>query len=337
MHIDEIEKNQVDNQRFATSLLADFVYPELTGAYRAARAEILGYGDVNLVSDLNALLRLISQAVDDNLQLEEASEQLDEFSQVEAEWYENLLSVEFGLSLVVPEIYRRLLNSQFMTLKSGQRVSSNNFDAYRKAAISSYKNRLQSVLRSEWSRAKSAGEAVNLTNAVNQMRQLTNGAIRNEMESLYRTATQFYAEQAKREVSKRNKLKGKEYPVITFDSRTSDICISIDSKYRDGWPVGESPIGYPPYHYLCRTIIVFEPTGEDISGLRDADGSNGKEEINAKTPFAKWLKRQDDDFIVQTLGRKRAELFLDGKLELANLTDKYLKPLRLDQLKLKGS
>ena len=49
----------------------------------------------------------------------------------------------------------------------------------------------------------------------------------------------------------------REIPIVTFDSRISDVCISISAKYPKGWLQGKSPIGYPPYHYGCRTTIGF--------------------------------------------------------------------------------
>ena len=158
----------------------------------------------------------------------------------------------------------------------------------------------------------------------------------------------------------------REVPVTTFDNRRSLTCTSIQDKYgQKGWLVGESPIGYPPYHYSCRTGIIFLPKGQDsIEGMRAAvsgrKGEQAKEDYEARdsrtdkkvkyrgkrdqnifntsqirssTTIESWMRRQPRWYVDSALGKTRADLFLRGDLKLNKFTDATGRPLTLAELR----
>ena len=51
------------------------------------------------------------------------------------------------------------------------------------------------------------------------------------------------------------------------------------------------------------------------------------------TTFSDFLKRQSPDFVERVLGKRRADLYLAGKLNLSDLVTKTGRPLTLDELK----
>jgi hypothetical protein len=68
-------------------------------------------------------------------------------------------------------------------------------------------------------------------------------------------------------------------------------------------------------------------------GRRDSE--NGRfdvEQVKASTGFGTWLKRQDEAFVVDVLGKKRAELFLKGGLPLDRMSDGFGRQLTLAEL-----
>ena len=129
--------------------------------------------------------------------------------------------------------------------------------------------------------------------------------------------------------------------------------------------MGRSPVGYPPYHYNCRTAIGYLAKGqESLEGTRAAVGGKSGEDakeaferrkdrtdgkvrfrgrrdssifdpgqVKADTKIDAWLKKQPKWFVESTLGKERAQLFLKGDLSLARFTDMTGDPLTLDQLR----
>jgi hypothetical protein len=90
--------------------------------------------------------------------------------------------------------------------------------------------------------------------------------------------------------------------IVTFDRRTSKICIAYGERnliypYRAGSP-------RPPFHFLCRTIIQPVIRGHENDKPVDA---------------GRWLKGQSIETQNEILGPRRAELFRKGKIDLSDL------------------
>ena len=129
----------------------------------------------------------------------------------------------------------------------------------------------------------------------------------------------------------------------TLDSRTSDLCRAYDNLL---WDTEYKPVGHNlPFrtprvntHWNCRsTIIPVTKSWEElgIKGLKNLPKGT-RSSINGYVPkdmnFNDWLKRQTPEFIEKTLGKHRAELFLDGKITMRDLITQQGKTLNLAEL-----
>jgi SPP1 gp7 family putative phage head morphogenesis protein len=125
--------------------------------------------------------------------------------------------------------------------------------------------------------------------------------------------------------------------VSTLDSRTSDICRSLD----DGrvFQVGKGPL--PPIHVSCRstTIPVVDKrfTILDDKGTRPSVGASGVKTVQGDETYYAWLKRQPKSFQDETIGPTRGALLRGGGLtsdQFAKLQlDKNFQPLTLEEMR----
>ncbi|MCD8213686.1 MAG: minor capsid protein [Campylobacter sp.] len=137
-------------------------------------------------------------------------------------------------------------------------------------------------------------------------------------------------------------IKGYQY-LATLDTRTSALCRAYDGLT---WDTEYKPIGHKyPFrtprvntHFNCRSTIIpilksWQELG--IEGLEELDQGT-KSSINGYVPkslnFNDWLKRQDEATIEKTLGKGRAQLFLDGKITMRDLITQQGRSLDLDQI-----
>lgn len=120
----------------------------------------------------------------------------------------------------------------------------------------------------------------------------------------------------------------------TLDSRTSDICISLDGRR---WPVDSENVRRPPLHVNCRSRIVpivdYKRLGldEPMEGTRaSASGS-----VPASTRYPQWLKDQPAATQNKVLGEAKAKMFRSGKLDLRQLVNRDGRSLTVAQLEAK--
>lgn len=338
-YIERLNKHQVYLQRVATGILREQTYPQLGAAYRSARSVLAEFGDVRNQRELNRLNRLIDEAIKEALNFDGVNEALEQIAINEMNYTTALLTQTSGAAFVAASEPKTVdyVRRAMMVLTSGNRQDANVWSKYLEAYKDKMSERYNSIIRAGYSEFQQTGTMPTLGQLTKKMRDLNQGIQRNEMEAVIRTGVSHYASQANRLMAEDSAdIIEREIPIVTFDNRTSDICISISARYSKGWKYGDSPIGYPPYHYNCRTVIGYLVEGQaELDGMKASKGSEGGEQIKANTPFAKWLRTQPKSFIYETLGKRRGDLFLDGKLELANLTDRFLNPLTIEQLKLK--
>jgi len=100
--------------------------------------------------------------------------------------------------------------------------------------------------------------------------------------------------------------------VAVLDSRTTILCASLDGKI---FKVGEGQ--QTPAHYRCRSIRV--PRFKGTTPNRDN--------------YEEFLNKQSDDFVDDFLGKERATLWRDGKLNLEQFVDYSGKTITLKELK----
>lgn len=166
---------------------------------------------------------------------------------------------------------------------------------------------------------------------------------RRQAETVVRTAVAHVSSRARAEVAKANEdvIKGVRW-VSTLDSRTSQICASLDGQV---FKVGEGI--RPPAHPQCRSIAVpitksFRELGIDLddpppptraakqySSLKKAVSG----EVPANVSFGKWLRRQPREIQNQVLGVGKARLFRSGRVPMDRFVDQRHRPLTLTQLR----
>lgn len=125
----------------------------------------------------------------------------------------------------------------------------------------------------------------------------------------------------------------------TLDTRTSALCRAYDGLM---WDANYEPIGhlYPfrqpriNTHFNCRSTIIPVIKGADeLKGVPPATRSSMNGYVPQDINFNDWLKTQSPEVVEKTLGKGRAELFLQGKITMRDLITQQGRELNLTQLK----
>ena len=117
-----------------------------------------------------------------------------------------------------------------------------------------------------------------------------------------------------------------------MDSRTTDVCISLDSKV---FPVDEGE--RPPMHFQCRstTVPILKSWKELGINLKEAPPGT-RASMDGQVPdtltYSKWIKGQSVSVQNEVLGKGKAQIFRRGKLPITRFVDARNKPLTLKQL-----
>lgn len=132
--------------------------------------------------------------------------------------------------------------------------------------------------------------------------------------------------------------------LATLDSHTCVQCAALDGAEwtLDGEPLGATTLAFrsPPAHFACRCVHTPIPASlEDVlpgfdaalAAVSQRASSNGP--VAGDTTFASFLKRQSPAFIDDVLGKRRADLFLAGKITLSDLVSGTGRPLTLQELR----
>lgn len=372
---DNLDKRTLKLIATANQLIKDYAYTGLDDVYKAVRAAILDVGEVTSVKKLRQLERAITQAVKDNLdpQMVAMTNQLTDISELETAFYVQLANeaikaggLDLSIHATAKDKVKRYVEGSVIKLnsKSGNTVVS--WTDYADSFETSVANKIKSVVRSAWLQQSQGGALASPSNLVKQVKTINDTVNRRNAESIVRTAVNHFGTQGRLAFADDNSdVIEREIPIVTFDNRVSDTCISISANYgQKGWPHGKSPVGYPPYHYGgCRTQIGFLLYGQtELYGTRQSvggrrgesaeesferrekrsdkvvkySGRNDKafksEQIPANTPIAKFLRDQPRWYVEEVLGKKKSTAFLSGELKLGKLTDADLKPMTIEQL-----
>jgi SPP1 gp7 family putative phage head morphogenesis protein len=109
-----------------------------------------------------------------------------------------------------------------------------------------------------------------------------------------------------------------------LDERTTAYCRSIDG---DVYPVGKGP--RPPFHYNCRTTTSPVLRSAKELGIQNPKFTGTPAD---KLTYNDWLKRQRAEIQDQVLGKTRAQLFRDGKVDVEKFTNNRGRLLTLQEL-----
>ena len=129
----------------------------------------------------------------------------------------------------------------------------------------------------------------------------------------------------------------------TLDTRTSELCRAYDGLI---WDKDYKPIGHDfPFrkprvntHFNCRSTIIPVTKSWDELGAQGMDEASGRtrSSMNGYVPqdmtFNDWLKTQSPETIEKTLGKGRAELFMQGKITMRDLITQQGRSLDLNEL-----
>ena len=173
-------------------------------------------------------------------------------------------------------------------------------------------------------------------------------------ETVTRTAIQSVRNEAREQTIRRNSnvIRGRQ-AVVTFDQRTSNVCIS-----RSGfaWDLEGKPLnsrttinypGAPPWHPNCRSTVI--PLTKSFADLVDDPDVSARVKasldklppgtrasmngyVAADTSYPEWLRMQSVEVRRRVLGRGRQRLFDNNELSLRDLVNESGRPLTLEQL-----
>lgn len=360
---DDLDKHSVYLGRLATELLRARLYPSYEAAYKAIRLILLDAETIGSPTKLSLVNKAIAKAIEEATTpaWEFATKELTNLAVYESSYYAELIGGYAGVRMKTPpkQQVKDWMQKALMALTEGESPQAGVWPEFVRRNQSSMVRRVQDTVMAGYQ------NGLTVQDMSARVRLLTDGLLRRHADALVRTAVQFYANEGRQQMILANKdLIAREVPFVSFDNRTSDICRSIDSLYSEGWPVGESPIGYPPYHFGCRTQVLPLVEGQEMpDGLRPAVGAKdtaearekfeakeartgkkpiykGKKDLNVfeidrlktSTRYDTWLRRQPDYFIRDVLGEARFKLFKEGGYSLSSFSDMTLRQLTLAEL-----
>ena len=156
---------------------------------------------------------------------------------------------------------------------------------------------------------------------------------RRNADAIARTAIQHVASVTRQQTWQANRdlITGYKFNA-TLDSRTSDICRSLDGRV---FEFGQGPT--PPMHVRCRstTVPVLNEAFDWLKQGRSRASKGGY--VSSNETYYSWLKKQPEYFQINVLGAERAQLFRNGGLTAEKFAalqlDKNFRPLTLDQMR----
>lgn len=358
INLDDIMRHQAYLARLETSGYRSHIAPSLAITLRDIK-RLLADVETGITSQrqLRAIEAAITKAIQANSGWAALESDLNDLAIYENEWQQKLIGAGVAAS---DERVKRLAANTMMSLRSGERFNTGFIIDFMRDNLGAQAAVVNNIVRRGYS------EGATINELRRQITQAYDGIISREAEALARTATNHYSSVGRRAFVDANKdLNLREYPLVTFDNRTSDTCISISAQYAEkGWPAGESPIGYQPWHFGCRSTVIARAEGQEVTGTRSAVGgqSDGAEafaernsrrraasqvryrgkrdadifkagQIKASTTIDTWLRQQPAWFQDDMLGPTRAKMFRDGELSLRNLTDAAKRPLTLAEIR----
>lgn len=327
INIDDLLRHQITLSRLETQAYRAHIAPSLAEALRDIRRLLADTDSITSQRQLRALEAEIRRIIRGEAGWAAMQTDLDALADYDNRFFANLVGA--GTVAASAERVKRLADNTMMILRSGEKFNSGLWVDFVRDNQEAQMRAVSNVLKTAYSQGWTAREMRR------EVSRRFDTEIARNAETLARTATNHYSTIGRRAFAEANAdVVTREVPLTVFDSRQTPICASIAARYSDkGWPVGQSPIGYPSYHWGCRTQIVFLAEGQELVGTRAARGDSGKtSQIRAGTTIDEFARRQSNEWQDDWLGPERAQLFREGKLSLRNLTDASLRPLTLQEI-----
>lgn len=263
---------------------------------------------------------------------------LDEVEQIatnEAEFASRAIArLEFETDIPSPAQIRAAVFSNPLSIKSGSllRPFVENWSAAERQAVTGAIRRgvFQGQTNAQIVQAIRGTKAARFTDGLLEI------AARNAR-TIVHTAVQHASTQARQSLFEENAdiVKGVQW-LSTLDSKTCQVCRSLDQRI---FPRTKGPRA--PIHPFCRcTMIPYLGKQFDLisrAGTRASVGPDGGKQVAATVDYYSWLQLQPRSFIEIAIGRKRAQLFIDGELSVDRFAalqlDRRWEPLTLAEMK----
>lgn len=359
-YVNDNDRHNLYLQRLATGLLNTHVYPSLEEAYKAARLILLDRGQIKNLRQLNAVLAKVESSTTriTAAALDEVTKELNQIAIYEASYYANLIGGYAAVELAVPgaKTIQDFIDNALMSLTSGERVTAGLWGEFIGNQIASTAATYNNAIKASFVNGESVSQGIK------RLREATQGLLKREYEALTRTGIQHYAIQAREAMAADNlDILERRYYNTVFDNRRSLLCAGRHGKT---WLLTDENYPVIPAHFNCRSSWLYllkgqtEPSGtmaavggkdterarekyENRSdatdkkikyrGKRDTDMFDPRQ-ISAKTGVDSWLRNQPEWYVSDTLGDKRAKLFLEGGLSIDKFTDATGRTLTLAEL-----
>lgn len=192
------------------------------------------------------------------------------------------------------------------------------FDSLEDAA----KRRVRRQLQLGLAQNETIGDMIRRVRGRRAGRGFTGGVLQTttrDAETIVRTGVNYIASRSHLETYQQNAdvVTKVEY-TATLDSRTSDICISLDGRQ---WEPDDPDIRIPPQHPRCRSVLLPVVDWKGLGLPEPPEGTKASADgpVAASTRYSDWLRRQSKATQNDILGPARAQLFRDGKLSLRDL------------------
>lgn len=354
--LNETEQRTVYLGRLASGLLKSKIVPTLEEAYKAARLILLDAGDNISITNRNKVTAAIRRAIQeiDSEGWQDVTKELENIAIYDAGYYAGLIGSAVSVKLNTPadEKIVSYINKAIMSLTSGQKVDAGTWAEFVKAGVNTHADLVDSIVKSGYSNGQTVQQMIK------QLRDLTDGLIRNQAEALVRTGIQHYANNGREAMLIDNDVDEVVY-VAVLDNRTTILCASRDG---NRYSLTDPKRPALPAHWNCRSTYIPAIAMQDVDtraavgGQRGADAAEefeGRQDKTDKkvryrgrkdseifkagqikyTQYDEWLRKQPAWFQDSALGKGKAEIFRQGKLSLAQFVDLAGRPLTLAELR----
>lgn len=337
--IDEMIRREVQLQRFATNIVNQYINPTAQDIALYVSNAINGYEDLNR-AERQKLISDIRKYTNDNWQsiwigfAEEMNGVMGDEGQFQADLYNDTAPEDFIPPAAPPPANAVMAVGEVATtwdqftrdnaLSTVRAVNGVVVAGMRDGATV---QQMTQQLRGRYNRRTKQYEGGVIT-----------GRLAKRAETLARTGITHHVSGVRDRFAQENSdVISKRVFFATLDSRTTTICLS---NHLNEWDIDDPSYPKLPLHYNERSVYVFKTEGFDPTqqqrpiekGLSD-DGESTFESVKGTLKADNWLKRQPRWFVEETLGKKRAALFIDGKLSVEKMVDMQNRPLTLAELK----
>lgn len=354
--LNQTEQRSVYLGRLASGLLKAKIVPSLDAAYKAARLILLDAGDNISITNRNKVTAAIRRAIQeiDNDGWSGVTKELENIAIYDAGYYAGLIGSAVSVKINTPadEKIVSYINKAIMSLTSGQKVDAGTWAEFVKAGVNTHADLVDSIVKSGYVNGQTVQQMVK------QLRDLTDGLVKNQAEALVRTGINHYANNGREAMMIDNDVDEVVY-VSVLDNRTSLLCMGRDGNRYQMSDSKRPPI---PAHWGCRSAYIPAIAMQDVDtraavgGQRGADAAEEFKKLQSKTDkkvryrgrkasdifragqikytqYDEWLLKQPVWFVQSSLGKARANIFLSGKLSLKQFVDLAGRPLTLAELR----